>query len=82
MRRVFYYIILIVMLAGCSNNSPIVTKREYIKTKCPTFDYKLRVEILDLNQTHGAISWSDVSRIESMIEAKNNFNKNIKKLNN
>jgi hypothetical protein len=59
---------------GCENTI-------YKKTKCPRFDYKLSIYVDELNSTHAAIKWSDVSKIESCIKRKKEFNRKVDGLN-
>ena len=71
-------VITILILSGCHSDQ-IVTpgKTEVIDSKCPQFTTKLRINVEDLNSTHGAISWRDVSRLESFLKAKKKFNKSV-----
>lgn len=72
-----------VAFTGCcdKNYAPHIEDRTYVEKKCPKFNSKIKIKIDDLNSTHGAISWPDVSRIESLISSKNKFNKSVDKIN-
>lgn len=73
--------IITLVLSGCHSDQVITPgKTEVLDSKCPQFTTKLRISVEDLNSTHGAISWSDVSRIESFLEAKKKFNKSVSAL--
>lgn len=73
---------LLVLLTGCHDEQIVVPpKQTVIATKCPKFNTKLKIKVNDLNSTHGSISWSDVSKIESFLKSKSKFNSNIDTLN-
>ena len=76
------YIILPLFLTGCYDNKiSVPTKQVVISTKCPKFNTRLKIRVDDFNSTHGVISWKDVSRIESFLKSKKNFNKNVNSIN-
>ncbi len=81
MKYLFLISFLLMFLAGCGEHIPVPPKQEIIKTKCPKFNTKLRIKIEDLNSTHGAISWGDVSKIEYFIKSKKKFNNSIDSIN-
>ena len=80
---VIFMVSSVLLLTGCTDSDCInvPSKQTVIATKCPKFNTKLRIRVEDLNSSHGAVSWADVSRIESFLLSKKNFNKNIDKLN-
>ncbi len=80
--RYLYLIFPIIIFSGCREcPAPKFERQSIVVTKCPKFDTKLKIKIEDLNSTHGAISWKDVSRIESFLKSKKHFNSNVDALN-
>lgn len=74
-------LLIIAFLTGCHEDQVVTPgKTEVVDTRCPKFTTKLNINVEDLNSTHGAISWKDVSRIESFLKSKKKFNKNIDSL--
>ena len=83
MRKVILGIIVMLTFTGCPKKPCPEQEREtiYVNTTCPTFDRKLDIYISDLNSTHGAISWEDVTKTENLLKAKKKFNADVKDLN-
>jgi len=81
--KYLYLMIVVIIFTGCHEDPKPCKhgKSEIIVAKCPKFETKLKIEIKDLNSTHGAISWSDISRIESFLESKKKFNNSVEALN-
>jgi PBP1b-binding outer membrane lipoprotein LpoB len=81
--KYIYLAIAAVILSGCHEEPKPCkhSKTDIIVTKCPKFETKLKIKIEDLNSTHGAISWGDVSRLESFLKSKKNFNNSVEALN-
>ena len=68
------------LLVGC--HSPKVEERiVYINSKCPTFNEKFKIEVLELDNNYAKISWEDVDKIEHFLKKKKTFNKEVQKLN-
>ena len=76
------YLAIVVSFFGCSNSQPSAPEVRYIKTKCPKFNASIKIYVGELNATHGAISWVDVAKVESLLKEKNKFNNNIRNINN
>jgi hypothetical protein len=69
------------MFSGCKECPKIPDKTAFVEKKCPKFTSKIKIKIDDLNSTHGAISWRDVSKIEYFLMAKKNFNSTVDSIN-
>jgi hypothetical protein len=73
------------MFFGCSGHNTVeypTEKTVVVKhCKCPTFDRKLRIEVLDYNDTYGLVSWGDVEEIQNFLKAKKRFNDFVLELN-
>jgi hypothetical protein len=73
-------ITLLLLLSGCCEKQLSVPDLNANK-KCYTFNRTLSIELLDLNSTHGAISWEDATKIEYFLRAKKEFNEKVEALN-
>jgi len=81
--RTLFILSIISLTYGCHCDDVSTPDKVYEVTKqqCMTFDRKISVMVLDLNSTHGAISWSDATKLENFLEAKKKFNENVTTLN-
>jgi len=73
------YILSILILIGlnsCAKNETI-----YIKSKCPKFTSKLKIDVKHYNEKYALISWSDINNIEVFLKRKKFFNEKIDKMN-
>ncbi len=82
MRYILFPILAVVLFSGCEHEPTPggCEKTKIIKTKCPKFTSRLSIEVLELNTTHAAISWRDVSRIEHFLKDKKRFNERVDSL--
>lgn len=83
----FYHssiLLLLLFLSGCHEcpKPKECEKTTFTHSKCPKFNAKLSIYVSELNSTHGAIKWSDVTRIEKFLKSKKNFNSKIDTINN
>jgi hypothetical protein len=80
--RLFFILLTLILITGCKEcpSPQKCEKTKIIKTKCPKFTSKLSIDVLELNSTHAAISWTDVSRIEFFLKEKKKFNSIVDKL--
>lgn len=67
---------IMLLLVGC-HNQPV-----YTPSQCPTFNAKLSIVVYEHNTTHSAVTWGDVSDIETFLEQKRVFNEGVKEINN
>ena len=73
--------IVAIALSGCHECPKVPVHETTTKCSCPKFNTRLSIKVKDLNSTHGAISWGDVSKIESFLKSKKKFNKHVDNIN-
>lgn len=82
MKKIFAILpIVIFAISGCHECPNVPVHETTTKCSCPKFNTRLSIKVEDLNSTHGAISWGDVSKIESFLKSKKKFNKHVDKIN-
>jgi len=83
MKYLFYIIFVILFFSGCEPKECVPTppKTEFVKTQCPLFKAKLSIRVEDHNETHGAMSWEDITKVTGFLKAKKNFNVRVEELN-
>ncbi len=82
--KYFLAILTTFVFVGCVQDkaTPSAPKTIYIKRKCPQFNASIAIKVEELNSTHGAVSWVDISQVESLIVEKKKFNTKVRTMNN
>jgi len=76
--RVLIIAIISLSLSGCfCEKNPSIES----KAKCPSFNSSIKILVEDLNSTHGAVSWSDLTKLENFLKEKKKFNNIVENIN-